>query len=166
MSTTRNYIVHIHFRTGWHTAKARGRSFGEAAKAAVIVELKKRKLDLDTIPHRVSFKQYPTYAAVHFYETSVRSVFPNWLFAPNGLTTPGQHWFREEVREGNRGDCTHCGGTGQCHYNPFVQCHFCGEKNKDGTQKTFDLIEVNGHLVRADAPQRVIRALKRQRRAA
>ncbi len=159
--SAKTYIVHIHRHCGWHTARARGRTFGEAAKRAVRDTCKQFGLDVRKIPHRTSFKRYPTYDTVIFYEASSRSVFPS-ILNPTGVTTPGDLWFSQQVRQGKRGDCESCGGTNTCHYNPFVQCHACGEKNADGTQKRRDLITVGRHVVPRNTSLRVLRALERQ----
>ncbi len=152
-----NYIVHIHARHKWHTRNALGRTFGEAAKRAVS-ELNKE------IPHGASFKRHATYAKVTLYETSVRDVFPG-LLRPSGLTSPGDVWISYVVREGKLEDCLYCGGTGQCHYNLFLQCAQCGQKNPDGSQKKFPLMVIEGAIVPANITQSQIRAVKREQRA-
>ena len=159
-----NYIVHILSHSGWHTCKARGRTFGEAAKRAVIKYSNEHGLDLSTIPHRMSFKHYATYDSVVLYHGSSRSVMRSFV-NPTGVTTPGGYWFSYQVRRGKRGDCSSCGGTGQSYYNPFDQCAVCGKKNRDGSVKEFKMVTIGNVLIPADSTPQMIRAVQREQRA-
>jgi hypothetical protein len=122
---TQNHIVHIKRHCGWYTAEATGGTFAEAAIAAVVATCKKFRLDLDTIPHAVAFKDDPEYPYVAFRETASRPIF-------GGITRPGDLWFSETVRPGRADDCPSCGGTGVNFYNPFNQCWSCGDMKQRG----------------------------------
>lgn len=125
MTAPRNtFVVHILRHCGWHTTRAEGDTFSDAAVDAVCETLKKFNLDLDTIPHRVEFRD-GDYPRVVFYETEAR---PVW----NGVTVPGDLWFGQRVREGEEDDCTSCGGTGLSHYNFIKQCWACGDSTERG----------------------------------
>jgi hypothetical protein len=119
------FIVHIRHHAGWRTTEAEGSTFGEAAIAAVIATNKQYGLDVNDIPHTVSFNERDEYRSVVFRETSRRPVF-------GGATHPGELWFADQVREGKADDCEKCGGTGSGVDNPFVQCWACGDRKLKG----------------------------------
>lgn len=120
------FIVHIRRHCGWHTTEAEGATFAEAAIAAVIATCKQYGLDVDKVPHKVSFNERDKdYMSVVFREDSYRQVFRH-------VTSPGELWFADQVRQGHEDDCTSCGATGVSHYNPFMQCWACGDRKMRG----------------------------------
>jgi hypothetical protein len=52
-------------------------------------------------------------------------------FYAEKFTKDGDIWFSNRMHQGHSDDCDKCGGTGISHYNPFIQCHGCGERDEN-----------------------------------
>jgi hypothetical protein len=120
------FIVQHRTHSKWYTFEVEANTFGEAAVQAVVDNCKSLGLDLDKIPHEVSFNaQDDGYCSVVFREKARRAVFGR-------TTTPGELWFGDRVREGHPDDCENCAGTGVGFHNPFRQCWACGDAKQPG----------------------------------
>jgi len=121
-----NFRVHHRTHSRWYTFNVEAPTFGEAAIRAVVDNCKNLGLDLAKIAYEVQYSEREDgYASVIFREKSVRRVF-------RGVTTPGEFWFSDQVRQGAEDDCSRCAGTGIDFYNPFVQCGACGDRKLRG----------------------------------
>lgn len=122
------FIVHQHNHAGWKTDVIKAESFEDAARESV---LKYHGFLID-------------YAGLYSFELRtgddgrIARYVVQWQSEDpkvNHFGPPlysGDHWFSDQIREGEADDCPKCGGTGANHYNPFNECWSCGDKTKPG----------------------------------
>jgi hypothetical protein len=122
------FILHMHNHAGWSTQTIEAKTLTEALTKGLNETaefLSKEYAEKYKVEHDDPADKYPRYRILWNDDE------PKTFYQGTPLNK-GDVWWSDRFQVGKADDCTSCGGTGINHYNSFMQCWKCGDREKEG----------------------------------